>query len=130
MTKKEIADKAVYYKHNGYNCAQAVVKALSEAMGKECSTLLLATAGFATGMGTMDATCGALIGANLVVGLATERKNTLDKSRTLYHKFLDSCGATICKDLKGKNSGVVMCSCEDCTRNAVIAAIDVINFEK
>ena len=28
MTKENIAEKAVEYKHNGYNCAQAVVKAL------------------------------------------------------------------------------------------------------
>lgn len=129
MTKEEIADRAVYYKHNGYNCAQAVVKAISKAEGRDCNALLHATAGFAAGMGTMEATCGALIGANLMVGLATEGKNTIVKSKELYQKFLDSCGATICKKLKGRDKGISLSSCEDCVRNAVIAATDVINIE-
>ena len=36
MIQKEIEQRAVYYKQNGYNCAQAVIKALSEAEGIEC----------------------------------------------------------------------------------------------
>ncbi len=119
MTQKEIAQRAVYYKQNGYNCAQAVIKALSETKGIECKNLLQATAGFAVGMGTMESTCGALIGANLIVGLVSDEKNTINKSRELYQKFLSSCGATICKDLKG------LCSCNDCVSNAVISALEV-----
>ena len=120
MIQKEIAQRAVYYKQNGYNCAQAVIKALSEAKGIECKNLLQATAGFAVGMGTMESTCGALIGANLIVGLVSDEKNTINKSRSLYQKFLSSCGATICKDLKG------LCSCGDCVSNAVTVAISII----
>ncbi len=127
MTPKEIVENAVYYKQNGYNCAQAVVKALSEAKEIECKNLLQATAGFATGMGAMGSTCGALIGANLIVGLVSDGKNTIDKSRDLFQKFLASCGATICKDLKGRDTGVELCSCDDCVSNAVISALEVMN---
>jgi len=30
-----------------------------------------------------------------------------------------TCGASICKDLKGRDTGVVLCECDDCVRNAV-----------
>lgn len=127
MTAEEIAKRAVYYKQNGYNCAQAVVKALSEAKEIECKNLLQAMSGFAAGMGTMESTCGALIGANLIIGLASEGKDTIHKSRNLYQKFLTSCGATICKDLKGRDTGIIICSCEDCVRNAVMSALEVMS---
>ena len=78
-------------------------------------------------MGTMETTCGALIGANLIIGLASEGKNTISKSRELYQKFLASCGATICKDLKGRDTGTVVCSCEDCVRNAVVSVLEVLS---
>ena len=34
-------------------------------------------------------------------------------------KFKEKCGATICKDLKGRDTGVVICECDDCVRHAV-----------
>ncbi len=121
MTKENIAEKAVEYKHNGYNCAQAVVKALTEAEGIEADNILLQTAGFAVGMGTMETTCGALIGANMIVGIKTEGKGTIMKSKELYNQFEDRCGASICKDLKGRDVGVVLCECDQCIRNAISA---------
>lgn len=33
-----------------------------------------------------------------------------------------TCGATICKDLKGVETGKVLCPCAQCVRNAVLAA--------
>ena len=121
MTKENIAEKAVEYKHNGYNCAQAVVKALTEAEGIEADNILLQTAGFAVGMGTMETTCGALIGANMIVGIKTEGKGTIMKSKELYNQFEDRCGASICKDLKGRDTGEVLCECDQCIRNAIAA---------
>ena len=32
-----------------------------------------------------------------------------------------TCGATVCKDLKGLETGKVLCPCDDCVRNAVTA---------
>ena len=121
MTKENIAEKAVEYKHNGYNCAQAVVKALTEAEGIKADNILLQTAGFAVGMGTMETTCGALIGANMIVGIKTEGKGTIMKSKEFYNQFVDRCGASICKDLKGRDTGEVLCECDQCIRNAIAA---------
>ena len=126
MSKNEIAEKAVMYKHSGYNCAQAVVKALSEAEGVDDSMLLAQTAGFAVGMGNMESTCGALIGANMMAGIKTSGNGTIAKSRELHKHFSENCGASICKDLKGRDTGVMVCECDDCVRNAVYAFADIL----
>lgn len=127
MTKEKIAEKAVEYKHSGYNCAQAVVKVLTESEGIDADNILQQTAGFAVGMGTMETTCGALIGANMIAGLKTEGKGTIMKSKDLYNQFVGLCGASICKELKGRDTGVVICECDDCIRNAISAFEKVMN---
>ena len=35
------------------------------------------------------------------------------------------CGATICKDLKGVETGIPRCPCPECVRNAVLALGEV-----
>lgn len=119
MTKEELAEKAVEYKHSGYNCAQAVAKTLSDEFGFDTENILKMTSGFAGGMGTMEATCGALIGANLIAGIKTAGSGTIMKSMALHRSFTELCGASICKDLKGRDTGVMKCSCDDCIRNAI-----------
>lgn len=126
MKKEEFAEKAVEYKHSGYNCAQAVVKSLADMYDLPAEDMVKMTAGFAVGMGTMETTCGALIGANMIAGVKTGGERTITKSRELLSSFQDACGATICKDLKGRDSGVVICPCDDCVRNAVLAAAEVL----
>ena len=37
----------------------------------------------------------------------------------VLRQFKALCGATVCKDLKGVDTGVVLCPCDDCVRNAV-----------
>ena len=32
----------------------------------------------------------------------------------------ERCGAERCADLKGRDTGVMLCPCDDCVRNAVI----------
>lgn len=119
MTKEELTEKAVEYKHSGYNCAQAVAKTLSDEFGFDTENILKMTSGFAGGMGTMEATCGALIGANLIAGIKTAGSGTIMKSMALHRSFTELCGASICKDLKGRDTGVMKCSCDDCIRNAI-----------
>lgn len=40
-----------------------------------------------------------------------------------------TCGATICKDLKGIETGTVLCPCTECVRNAVLAAGEALGLE-
>ena len=119
MTEEETKEKAVLYKHSGYNCAQAVVKALGEEHGFEIDDAVTMTSGFAGGMGTMEATCGALIGANVMAGLKTGGTGTLSVARKLVSGFKERCGALLCRDLKGVETGSVLCGCDDCIRNAI-----------
>ncbi len=36
------------------------------------------------------------------------------------------CGATLCKDLKGVDTGAPLCPCPECVRNAVLALGEVL----
>ena len=128
MTLTERADKAVELKTmGGYNCAQAVTAVLADQTSLTDEQLKQVSAGFCVGMGNLEATCGALIGAVMVAGMITDGKGTPRYSKELVSKFNDKCGATICKDLKGITTGKVLCECPDCVRNAVISLGEVID---
>lgn len=126
MNIEEIKEYGVYLKHHGYNCAQSVVMALAEHYGYDYQDLLKAVSGFAVGMGTMEATCGSLIGANVVAGIKCDGKGTVAYSSQLLKRFEMKSKATICKVLKGIESGEVLCECDDCIRNAIEAYIEVL----
>lgn len=121
MTLKDRADKAVELKvAGGYNCSQAVTAALADETDLTEEQLKNITAGFCAGMGNLEATCGALIGAGMIAGLKTEGKGTLPVARQIQETFRDRCGAIKCKDLKTITDGKPLCPCEDCVRNAVM----------
>lgn len=121
MDNNELAEYAVYLKGHGYNCAQAVTAALSGEAGLDAETLNMISAGFCAGMGTMEATCGSLIGAGMICGLKTQGQYTLRYTRKLISEFKERCGAVTCSDLKKLKDGVPLCPCEDCVRNAVLS---------
>ena len=119
---EERALEARRLKESGaYNCAQAVAIALKDEAGLDEETLGSLTAGFCAGMGTQKATCGALVGANMVLGLKTNRRGTLRFSASMFREFESRCGASICKDLKTLVDGKPLCPCGECVYNAVIS---------
>ena len=121
MTLNERAERAVELKASGkYNCAQAVTAALADQTNIPEEQLKQISAGFCAGMGNMGATCGALIGAGMITGLATEGNGTLAMTRQIQEEFERRSGALRCKDLKAMTDGKPLCSCEDCVRNAVL----------
>ena len=124
MTKTECADKALEYKHKGYNCCQAVTAALAEEIGIDSEKLLNLSAGFGAGMGNMEGTCGALVGAVLAAGAATSGNGSMRLARQISERFAQQCGSIICKDIKGVETGRALCSCDDCVRNAVLCFCD------
>ncbi|MCR5304468.1 MAG: C-GCAxxG-C-C family protein [Lachnospiraceae bacterium] len=119
MTTEERVEKAVEYKHSGCNCAQAVALACADLSGMDTETLMKLNSGFGGGMACMEGSCGALVGAVMSAGLIKEGKGTPMASRAILQSFQEKCGATICKDLKGRDTGVVLCPCDDCVRNGV-----------
>lgn len=121
MTLSKRAEKAVELKNSGmYNCAQSVTAALSDQTELTEEQLKQISAGFCAGMGNLEATCGALIGAGMIAGLKTEGKGTLGITKQIQEEFARRCGAIKCKDLKTVTDGRPLCPCEDCVRNAVM----------
>ncbi len=121
MTIEERAARAVELKA-GCNCAQAVVLSYADKLPFEEETLKKLAAGYGGGMGCMEGTCGALVGAVMVAGMLTDGQGTGRYAREILLGFRERCGATICKDLKGIETGKVLCPCTECVRNAVLAA--------
>lgn len=128
MTIEERAARAVELKA-GCNCAQAVALAFADALPLDEATLMKLAAGYGAGMGCMEATCGALVGAVMAAGLMTDGQGTGRAARAALAGFQDRCGATICKDLKGIATGTVLCPCTECVRNAVLAAGEALGLE-
>ena len=127
MTIEERANQAAQWKAAGiYNCAQAVTQAFADQIPVEAESLKKLGAGYAAGMGCMESTCGALIGAVMVAGVVTNGKGTPRISKELLQSFQEKCGATICKDLKGVETGAPLCPCPECVRNAVLALGEVL----
>jgi C_GCAxxG_C_C family probable redox protein len=126
MTTQERQEYAAQLKRE-MNCCQAVVRAFADTLDMPEDKLMQLAAGFGSGMGTMEGTCGALVGAIMVAGLRTGGNGTMALSRKMLPRFKELCGgATICRDLKGVETGKVLCSCENCVRNAVLAAEEAI----
>lgn len=114
-------ERAVLYKRE-HNCCQAVLLAFGPELGIPVERLLAMGACFGSGMGCMEETCGALCGAQMVQGLLRfDGRRMNPQASQLQSEFAKRCGATRCRDLKGVGSGRVLCSCEDCVRNAVSA---------
>ena len=125
MTTAERQDYAAKLKSE-MNCCQAVVRAFADTVSLDEATLTSIAAGFGSGMGTMEGSCGALVGAVMVAGLRTGGSGTMALSRKILPRFRELCGATICRELKGVDTGKPLCSCEDCVRNAVLATAEAL----
>ena len=117
MEKREYAVELLHtYEH----CAQAVLCAYAEELQMPVDLLKRFAAAFGGGMATTEGNCGALIGAGMVLGLKKYKGPRIhDETVDLYTTFSEKCGAATCKELTGGDSGNVLCSCEDCVRNAV-----------
>lgn len=102
MTIEERAELAVETFAAGRgNCTQSVLCAWEDKIPVDHDTLMKLGAGYGAGMGCMQATCGALIGAVMAAGSVTNGKGTPRTARSILTSFQEKSGATICKDFKG-----------------------------
>ena len=116
-TRKEIAASK---KASGkYNCAQSVVTSYPEITGLDEAVAMNLTDGFAAGMTNMEGTCGALVGAALVLGLANkDKRKTMRQVREVMNKVKERNHATQCKLLKGVATHKVLRECPFCVADA------------
>lgn len=134
MTKKEYA---IELHDKKFNCCQAVACAFCEEIGVEEKTLFKAGEAFGLGMGGMAGTCGALSGAVMLAGFKNSDGNTdspatkadtYKLSREMVNRFKEKTGSTVCKELKGIETGEVLCSCPDCIRCGVEVVEEVLGL--
>ena len=125
MTNQE---RAARLHGNGYNCCQAVLLTFCNELGVDPVTAFKIGEGFGLGMGGMENTCGALSGAIMLAGLKNSdgdldhpktKAGTYRISRELTEAFQEKTGALVCRDLKGIDTGKVLCSCPKCIDSAV-----------
>ena len=116
-TRKHIAAEKL---QNGtHNCAQAVVSTYADLVGINEETARNLGNAFGAGMGTMEGTCGALVGAGIVLGLATKDRAAARKGmRQIMTQFQQRNSATQCKMLKGVGTGAVLRECTGCVADA------------
>lgn len=115
------AEKAAELKRS-HNCCQAVLLAFEDKLPFDTDTLLALGSTFGSGMGGMKGTCGALTGAEMVLGLLGYQGSSMNRySRELFAAFEEKCGSSVCIELKGVLTGRMLCSCEDCCRHAAQA---------
>ncbi len=130
MTLEERAKKGAQLKAMGQcNCARSVLAAFEDKIDIAPEQADMLTAGFAAGMGNMEGTCGAVVGAVMVAGFLTEGKQTVRVSRGIMENFKEMSGSTICKELKGVTTGKMLTSCPDCVENAILALGNVLELE-
>lgn len=122
----DAAKKAVENHKKGYNCAQAVACAFCQQLGRGEKEVFELMEAFGFGMGTMG-TCGVVSAMAAVVGMK-ESDGNLDspgtkkvcykKMKELTEKFIEMNKSTICREIKGVDTGKVLRSCEGCIEDA------------
>ena len=112
MTHREKAKELFF---EGYNCSQAVFAAFCDVTGMDEETALKISSSFGGGLGRLREVCGALSGAEMVLGMLcgnTDPKLKQEhyvKVRQIAEEFKKQRGSIICREIlglrKGENSG-------------------------
>ena len=86
-------------------------------------TIFRATEGLGRGVGGLGGTCGALLGAASVAGMLTSdgemhdpptKKRSHELAAAIFEAFEAECGSSVCRELRGIGSGVVLTPCDEC----------------
>lgn len=78
----------------------------------------------------MEGTCGAIVGAGIILGLATQDKaKSVKGMRQIMDKFKQRNGATQCKLLKGVGTGKVLRECPLCVADASVFLEEILEKE-
>lgn len=98
-----------YFKQ-GYNCAQSVALAFSDALGMDEQTILKCVSSFGGGMGRLREVCGTVSGMFFVLGAlrgysdpkdAEGKKRLYAEVQELAERFRRDNGSIVCRELLG-----------------------------
>lgn len=121
-------EKSMEYHKKGYNCAQAVICSFADKLGISEKDAFKVSEALGFGVSDSFGTCGAVTGMALVMGMVNSTGNlekpdskadTYRKVRELNAKFRAKNGSTICREIKGMDSGKILRSCDGCIEDAV-----------
>ena len=109
-----------------FNCAQSVACAYADLVDSDRTLVFRLAEGLGAGLGGRKGTCGALLGACAVAGLANSdgnteapasKKTTYQIASRIYDRFEGEVGSTICEVIRNEG-GEPLTSCEECVRIA------------
>jgi C_GCAxxG_C_C family probable redox protein len=108
------SERAAVVFTEGFNCAQAVFSTVAEDLGLDAETAARTATAFGGGMARMGATCGAVTGAFMAIGLARGNdlpadKEAKEKAYALASEFVERFkarhGSIVCRELLGCDIG-------------------------
>ena len=109
MSKRSKADDASECFKSGFYCSQALLSTYCDDL-LDKDTAMKVSCGLAAGMGRLGATCGAVTGAYLVIGLrygncSADDKEAVERTFSLVRefdeRFKEKHGSTGCRELLG-----------------------------
>lgn len=121
-------EKALENHKKGYNCSQSVACTFCDKLEMDEKTMFKVMEAFGLGGGDTYGTCGAVAGAAAVIGMAystanlekpDSKQNSYKIAKELNEKFREMNGSTICREIKGIETGKVLRSCDGCIEDAV-----------
>lgn len=123
--KSIIESRAAHYFSEAYNCCQSVLLAANDTWDLSISPDLI-TAGrfFEHGMGS-GSTCGALVGAQMALGILNERMGTNFTNKfahQLYEEFFKTFESCQCRELRKKQSFADRIGYKGCKRITLVTA--------
>ena len=107
MKMEDRKKQAIELFDNGYNCAQSVIGAYQDKLGKRADVLMDMATGFGGGMGRLQRTCGAVTGAFMVMSSLSDQSLPGAKERlesdiqAFARRFREQFGELNCKALLG-----------------------------
>jgi len=130
-----VGDRAVQFFNEGWNCAESVFKAVTEAAGKAAPVQLIT--GFGGGFGMSRSTCGTVTGAIAALGLKFGRKKldkaqkeiAYQKTREFYTRFRRAFHSTNCFELSECEQDLKQIKkiCRKYVRRAAMIAAEIID---
>lgn len=108
------ADDAAATFGRGFNCAQSVLSACCEPYGMSREQALRVSCAFGAGMGRQGATCGAVTGAYMAIGLKygkyregdeAPKEKTYALTQEFARRFIERNGSMACRELLGLDLG-------------------------
>lgn len=135
MEKKELA---VEFHGKGFNCCQAVACSFCDELGFDQETVFRLAEAYGAGMGTFS-TCGAVSAMAMVIGMKCSdgnlenpksKKDCYKMMKEATAKFTEMNKSTICRELKGMDSGEVLRSCNGCISDAADILAELLKEEK